>query len=100
MRRRRCWQAQHLVALDPLQPAACDDGTFQSDSILPRRVILRELRCQHTGGWVENGTFPRPVILNPGSGRELSGWLTADFEQWRASRPRRARVAFANASTR
>jgi predicted DNA-binding transcriptional regulator AlpA len=39
--------------------------------------------------WMRDGQFPRPRILNPGSRREIVGWIEADIEEWLATRPQR-----------
>ena len=39
--------------------------------------------------WVEEGHFPKPVVLGPETERNsTTRWLRTDVEQWLASRPR------------
>lgn len=39
--------------------------------------------------WIVNGTFPKPVILNPGQKRELRSWREDEIQKWIDSRPQR-----------
>jgi len=39
--------------------------------------------------WVEEGHFPRPVVLGPETEKNSTmRWLRTEVEQWLASRPR------------
>jgi predicted DNA-binding transcriptional regulator AlpA len=40
-------------------------------------------------GWIRTGRFPKPLILNEGSKRELVAWPESTFLAWRNSLPER-----------
>ena len=56
-----------------------------------KRRILAELDIDASTlwSWEKAGRFPRSVVLNPGSLREIKAWRESDYEQWKASRPQR-----------
>jgi predicted DNA-binding transcriptional regulator AlpA len=39
--------------------------------------------------WIKAKTFPAPIILNPGAGREIIAWRLRDVLAWIESRPQR-----------
>lgn len=61
-----------------------------------RVLILRKEVKRRTGirsdttlwTWVKTGTFPQPVILNPGSKSPRLVWFEDEIAAWIASRPR------------
>lgn len=61
------------------------------DPYLRRRQILDDLRVDGStlNGWVEDGTFPTPEILNPGSSREIPVWRSSTYKRWKDARPKR-----------
>jgi predicted DNA-binding transcriptional regulator AlpA len=60
-------------------------------TLLRKRQILADLQIDGTTlwMWVKQGRFPAPLILNPGSAREIPVWRESDYRDWVASLPQR-----------
>jgi predicted DNA-binding transcriptional regulator AlpA len=61
------------------------------DPILRKRAILADLGIDNStlSAWIRRGDFPLPLVLNPGQKREIVGWPTSTYLQWKADRPQR-----------
>lgn len=61
------------------------------DPILRKPSVLAVLDVHNStlNVWIKRGEFPPPRVLNPGQKREIVGWLTSVFLQWRVARPQR-----------
>jgi predicted DNA-binding transcriptional regulator AlpA len=58
---------------------------------LRKREILADLGINSSTlwQWTRSGRFPLPLVLNPGSAREIPIWKETDYREWLASRPQR-----------
>jgi len=61
------------------------------DPIIRKRLILADLGIDNSTlrAWMQRGDFPLPLVLNPGQKREIIGWPTSVYRQWKAARPQR-----------
>jgi predicted DNA-binding transcriptional regulator AlpA len=61
------------------------------DPLLRSQRILQLTGVNATtlANWVREGRFPKPLILNAGSKRELAAWPLSAYEQWRVNLPQR-----------
>jgi predicted DNA-binding transcriptional regulator AlpA len=62
-----------------------------SNRLIRRRQILEELGVDNATlwSWIKRGTFPEPLVLNPGQAREIVAWRQSDYLAWRQSLPQR-----------
>lgn len=70
-----------------------DDTT--SDRFLRKATILSEIPIHESTlwEWIRDGRFPKPVVLNPGAGREIVAWPESVYRAWKAALPvRQAKV--------
>ena len=67
------------------------DEHYKPDPLLRKRTILQEVPVSEATlwEWVRRGSFPRPVVLNPGQKREIIAWRQSDYLAWRDSLPQR-----------